>query len=243
MKMLLRRAPNRADDAQARERRPPASSPRWGPAQRPAGPRRRRPQPSGWLPSRSVPLNSLWWNPGERRERRGARLTRRAREEYRVYFDRNATQKRSEAEWFSRDASPAAPAPGETPTIGFSRPPRQHEKVVRALTLARPGVIGAGFALPRVPTGGRRSRAAGAIWTVGAPARGCIFTATGPPGFHHRPLSEVGLGRAHYCAGHQCSAAKPVVLLAQRGEQTGYRRSLPRRPRSGGRSSSPRMSS
>ena len=37
-------------------------------------------------------LNSLWWNPGERRERRGARLTRRVREEYRVYFDRNATQ-------------------------------------------------------------------------------------------------------------------------------------------------------
>ena len=43
------------------------------------------------------PLNSLWWNPGERRERRGARLTRRVREEpppgelARVYFDRNAT--------------------------------------------------------------------------------------------------------------------------------------------------------
>ena len=36
--------------------------------------------------------NSLWWNPGERRERRGARLTRRVREEYLVYFDRNATQ-------------------------------------------------------------------------------------------------------------------------------------------------------
>ena len=28
-----------------------------------------------------------------------------------------------------------------------------------ALTLAGPGVIGAGFALPRVPTGGRRSLA------------------------------------------------------------------------------------
>ena len=37
-------------------------------------------------------VNSLWWNPGERRERGGARLTRRVREEYRVYFDRNATQ-------------------------------------------------------------------------------------------------------------------------------------------------------
>ncbi len=161
VKMLLRRAPNRADDAQARERRPLASSPGGG---RHSGPQGR----GGASPNR-------------------------------------------------RDG--------------------------RALTLAKPGVIGAGFALPRVPTGGRRSRAAGAIWTVGAPARGCIFTATGPPGFHHRLLSEVGLGRAHYCAGHQCSAAKPVVLLAQRGEQTGYRRPLPRRPRSGGRSSSPRMSS
>ena len=39
-----------------------------------------------------VSFNSLWWNPGERRERRGARLTRRVREEYLVYFDRNATQ-------------------------------------------------------------------------------------------------------------------------------------------------------
>ena len=51
-------------------------------------------------------INSLWWNPGERRERRGARLTRRVREEYRVYFDRNATQSAARAAWFSRDASP-----------------------------------------------------------------------------------------------------------------------------------------
>ena len=39
---------------------------------------------------------------------RGARLTRRVREEYRVYFDRNA--ERSEAEWFSRDGSPVEAA-------------------------------------------------------------------------------------------------------------------------------------
>ena len=51
-------------------------------------------------------------------------------------------------------------------------------KGVAALTLAEPDVIGAGFALPRVPTGGRRSLAAGAIWTAGVPARGCILTAT-----------------------------------------------------------------
>ena len=63
--------------------------------------------------------------------------------------------------------------------IGFSRTPRRHEKVVRGLTLAGPDVIGAGFALPRVPTRGRRSLAAGAIWTAGVPARGCIFAVTG----------------------------------------------------------------
>ncbi len=61
-------------------------------------------------------LNSLWWNPGERRERRGARLTRRVREEYLVYFDRNATMsgakrrgsagmhRRSNAAWVSPQA-------------------------------------------------------------------------------------------------------------------------------------------
>ncbi len=61
-------------------------------------------------------LSSRWWNPGERRERRGARLTRRVREEYRVYFDRNATMsgakrrgsagmhRRSNAGWVSPQA-------------------------------------------------------------------------------------------------------------------------------------------
>ena len=66
--------------------------------------------------SEVYPLNSLWWNAGERRERGGARLTRRVREEYRVYFDRNATQsaakrrgsggmhRRSNAAWVSPQA-------------------------------------------------------------------------------------------------------------------------------------------
>ena len=62
--------------------------------------------------------------------------------------------------------------------IGSARSPRPREQGGAALTLAGPGVIAAGFALPRVPTGGRRSRAAGAIWTGGVPAWGCIFTAT-----------------------------------------------------------------
>ena len=65
--------------------------------------------PTGCWAGRQVPgrsagrlfmraASSLWWNPGERRERGGARLTRRVREEpppgelARVYFDRNATQ-------------------------------------------------------------------------------------------------------------------------------------------------------
>ena len=64
--------------------------------------------------------NSLWWNPAECRERRGARLTRRVREEYLVYFDRNATQngakrsgsdgmdRRSNAAWVSPQAVKAA---------------------------------------------------------------------------------------------------------------------------------------
>ena len=39
---------------------------RWGPAQRPAGPRRRRPQPSGWFPSRRVPLKAGWRATAER---------------------------------------------------------------------------------------------------------------------------------------------------------------------------------
>ena len=66
---------------------------------------------------------------------------------------------------------PAQPAVGGRPGRTPSWP------VVRLS--AGPGVIGAGFALPRVPTGGRRSLAAGAIWAVGVPAGGCIFTATG----------------------------------------------------------------
>ena len=65
---------------------------------------------------RCLCLSSLWWNPGERRERGGARLTRRVREEYRVYCDRNATQsaakrrgsagmhRRSNAAWVSPQA-------------------------------------------------------------------------------------------------------------------------------------------
>ena len=47
-----------------------------------------------------------------------------------------------------------------------------------ALTSAGPSVIGAGFALPRVPTGGRRSRACAPSALPGA-RRVCVFTTTG----------------------------------------------------------------
>ena len=63
---------------------------------------------AAWVLPQAV--NSLWWNPGERRARRGARLTRRVREEYRVYFDRNATQngaKRSGSAGMDRRANAA----------------------------------------------------------------------------------------------------------------------------------------
>ena len=96
-------------------------------------------------------LNSPWWNPGERRERGGARLTRRVREEYRVYFDRNATpsaakrqfsrwgggsggmHRRSNAAWVSPQAVKGRPIVGggaaaypdaAAATVKQSPPPR-----------------------------------------------------------------------------------------------------------------------
>ena len=83
-------------------------------------------------------VSSLWWNPGERRERRGARLTRRVREEpppgelARVYFDRNATQsaakrrgsagmdRRSNATWVSPPAARRALALTFATSIGWA---------------------------------------------------------------------------------------------------------------------------
>ena len=104
-----------------------------------------RPSNAAWVLPQAV--NSLWWNPGERRDGRGARLTRRVREEYRVYFDRNATQspakrggsggmhRPSNAAWVLpqavKDSSRTRrdePAP-ELPTALFSRrqKPRAHD--------------------------------------------------------------------------------------------------------------------
>ena len=142
-----------------------------------------------------------------------------------------------------------------------------------ALTLAGPGVIGAGFALPRVPaptgrtgrrsafpglraalpggvgaetcailelgstpsrpavrggagvnavTGrtGRRSRAAGTIWPVGVPARGCIFTATGLVYFDRSATMSVaercGSGgmRRRPGAGSRCPPAAKLTRLS-----------------------------
>ncbi len=66
--------------------RPACSGRRKPPITAPGSPAGRLDQESGGVDS------SSWWrNPRERRDRRGARLTRRVREEYLVYFDRNAT--------------------------------------------------------------------------------------------------------------------------------------------------------
>ena len=87
--MQVRRALDRADGAQARERRPLASSPGGGRHRGPRGPRRRRPQPSGWFSSRRVPLKAGWRATAERwpvlgapvsdRHRAGARNPHRQR--------------------------------------------------------------------------------------------------------------------------------------------------------------------
>ena len=57
----------------------------------------------------AVSLNSLWMKWRERRGGRGARLTRRMREEYRVYFDRNATQ--SGTKWSGSAGMHRSPSP------------------------------------------------------------------------------------------------------------------------------------
>ena len=120
----------------------------------------------------SPAANRRWWNPGERRERRGARLTRRVREEYRVYFDRNATQngakrsgsagmdRRSNAAWVSSPAvnrrwqNPRGPVavkmqlPAGTPTaqmVPAAREPPPGE-------LGRPPVGTRGSAKPALVT-------------------------------------------------------------------------------------------
>ena len=90
---------------------------------------------------------------------RGARLTRRVREE---------------------------PPPGETHMTGSARSPLRHEKVVRhsrrqsSASSAQVSRSRACRPPPGELAGGRRSLAAGTIWAVGVPAGGCIFTATGP---------------------------------------------------------------
>ena len=104
-------------------------------------------------------VNSRWWNPRERRGRRGpvlpvgVRLTRRVREEYRVYFDRNATMsgaqrrgsggmdRRPNAAWVS---SPAVWAGW----IAARTPPGFHHRLFTPLQPATAGT----------PASGRRHR-------------------------------------------------------------------------------------
>ena len=71
-------------------------------------------------------VNSLWWNPGERRERPvlpvGARRPADKAREGGIpgVFRPKRNAERSEAEWFSRDASPLEPPPGELGRLGFT---------------------------------------------------------------------------------------------------------------------------
>ena len=71
---------------------------------------------------------SRWWNPRERRGRGGARLTRRVREEYLVYFDRNATtsgaQRRGSAGMDRRPNAAWVPPPVVWPGWIAGRTPR-----------------------------------------------------------------------------------------------------------------------
>ena len=57
----------------------------------------RKSQNAGCSSSALTTGNSLWWNSREHRDARWASLTRRAREEYRAYFDRSATMSEPKA--------------------------------------------------------------------------------------------------------------------------------------------------
>ena len=136
-------------------------------------------------------ISSLWWNPGERREWRGAQLTRRVREEYRVYFDRNATQsaakrrgsagmhRRSNAAWVSPQAASPDPRadPGSGPDGRTGHPPEEGTHG------ARVGVSG-----PLVAAGGgtrvsaEKGEARFSRWGQSSRWRPVLPVAASPPG-------------------------------------------------------------
>ena len=81
--------------------------------------------------------------------------------------------------------------------------------------VGRAGPHQAGFALPRVPTRGRRSLACGAIGTVGGPAWDCIFTAKAvrhPRWQSRTSLAQVSRSRAcpHHHAERRAGKGTPT---------------------------------
>ena len=89
----------------------------------------------------------------------------------------------------------AVPAPpGETLMIGSARSPRPHKKSPAALTLAGPGVIAAGFALPR--DAGRRpvasSPGGGPLSRAILPLRGTRREGSDPDGWGQRRRGPAG---------------------------------------------------
>ena len=128
----------------------------------------------------------------------------------------------------------AVPAsPGETLMIGSARSPRPHKKSRAALTLAGPGVIAAGFALPR--DAGRRPVASS---PGGGPLSRAILSLTACGETQAAQFSRWGLER-------RCIPAEPrrftAFCVAFRSKYTRYSsltrlvsRALPRSRRSPG---------
>jgi hypothetical protein len=130
-------------------------------------------------------LNSRWRKSRERREWRGARLTRRVREEYRVYFDRNATMR-------------AAERPGQAGCIA-ARTPRDffHRLLAVADSCARHPEHG-GTHLEGVPKGRRqlgRQPAAAPATAAGDDRTTAWSTHPGPETVLPLPPPPIGLKR------------------------------------------------
>ena len=146
---------------------------------------------SEWLLQRA---NSLWWNPRERRDGRGARLTRRAREEYRVYFDRSATQspaKRGGSGGMHRPSNAAWVLPQAVNSLWWNPRERRGRPVLPAGARRPADKVGEGGA----PTGRRVRNSA---WH-GAASSAQVSRSRAMPG--RRPAFQ----------------AVPALLLPQRG--------------------------
>ena len=128
------------------------------------------PRQSGWRGGTGTPTSGRH-RPAERGETR-ADIRRMEPDSAGAGSERRGLAQESRRRGFrgpvGRDA---APPPGEILMIRSACSPRPHEKDGAAPTFAGPHAIGAGFALPRVPTGGRRSLAGVPLCRVGNVSR------------------------------------------------------------------------